>query len=103
MRLLPTIPGLIMMLFGLAGFGICVERKTHWIGPVSMIAIAIFGYQQIVSLGMAYGIDSYRPQAPYVAAAMIFGRQLFGFIFNYWLLAWVENSASRAATSRRRR
>lgn len=86
------IPGLILMPFGLAGFGICVEHKTHWMGPVSMMAITIFGYQQIVSLGMAYNIDAYKPQAPYVAAAMIFVRQLFGFTVNYWLLPWVENS-----------
>ncbi len=33
MRLTPMIPGLIMMPFGLAGFGICVEHKTHWLGP----------------------------------------------------------------------
>lgn len=92
MRLHPTIPGLILMPFGLAGFGICVEHKTHWMGPVSMMAITIFGYQQTVSLGMAYGIDCYKPQAPYVAAAVIFCRQLFGFTVNYWLLPWVEVS-----------
>jgi hypothetical protein len=81
-----------MMPFGLAGFGICVQHKTHWMGPVSMMAITIFGYQQTVSLGMAYGIDCYKPQAPYVAAAMIFCRQLFGFTVNFWLLPWVEKS-----------
>lgn len=37
MRLIPTIPGLILMPFGLAGFGICVQHKTHWMGPVSMM------------------------------------------------------------------
>ena len=112
MRLTPMIPGLILMPFGLAGFGICVEHKTHWIGPgklfglplqrlyllimlllpVFMMGVTIFGYQQLVSLGMAYGIDCYKPQAPYVAAAVIFCRQLFGFTVNYWLLPWVENS-----------
>jgi len=80
------------MPFGLAGFGICVQQKTHWMGPVSMMAITIFGYQQTVSLGMAYCIDCYKPQAPYVAAAVIFVRQLFGFTVNYWLLPWVEAS-----------
>lgn len=92
MRLIPSIPGLIMMPFGLAGFGICVQHRTHWIGPVSMMAVTIFGYQQLVSLGMAYGIDCYKPQAPYVAAAIVFCRQLFGFTVNYWLLPWVEAS-----------
>lgn len=92
MRLTPMIPGLILMPFGLAGFGICVAHKTHWIGPVSMMAITIFGYQQLVSLGMAYGIDCYKPQAPYVAASMVFCRQLFDFTVNYWLLPWVEKS-----------
>ncbi|EMC96554.1 hypothetical protein BAUCODRAFT_480367 [Baudoinia panamericana UAMH 10762] len=91
MRLHPVIPGLILMPLGLAGFGVCVQHQTHWIGPVSMMAVTIFGYQQTVSLGMAYGIDCYKPQAPYVAAAMIFCRQLFGFTVNYWLLPWVEN------------
>jgi len=57
-----------------------------------MMALTIFGYQQTVSLGMAYGIDCYKPQAPYVAAAIIFCRQLFGFTVNYWLLPWVEIS-----------
>jgi hypothetical protein len=91
-RLHPMILGLILMPLGLAGFGICVAHKTHWMGPVSMMAITIFGFQQLVSLGMAYGIDCYKPQAPYVAAAMVFCRQLFGFTVNYWLLPWVENS-----------
>ncbi|KXL50316.1 MAG: hypothetical protein FE78DRAFT_159098 [Acidomyces sp. 'richmondensis'] len=44
MRLHPMIPGLIMMPFGLAGFSSCVQHHTHWMGPVSMMAITIFGY-----------------------------------------------------------
>lgn len=92
MRLAPLIPGLFFMPLGLAGFGICVQHRTHWMGPVSMMALTMFGYQQTVSLGMAYGIDCYKPQAPYVAAALIFCRQLFGFTVNYWLLPWVERS-----------
>ncbi|KAK5222111.1 hypothetical protein LTR72_006368 [Exophiala xenobiotica] len=92
MRLHCMIPGLVIMPFALAGFGATIQHKTHWMGPTAMMALTIFGYQQLVSLGMAYGIDCYKPQAPYVAAAMVFCRQLFGFTVNYWLLPWVENS-----------
>jgi hypothetical protein len=35
-----------------------------------MMAVTIFGYERLLSLGMAYGIDCYKPQAPYVAAAL---------------------------------
>lgn len=67
------------MPFGLAGFGICIQHKTHWMGPTACMAMTIYGYQQLVSLGLAYAIDAYKPQAPYSAASMIFCRQLFGF------------------------
>ncbi|KAK5122822.1 hypothetical protein LTR85_003737 [Meristemomyces frigidus] len=64
MRLHPTLPGLIMVPFGLAGFDICVQHKTHWLVPVSMIAITILGYKQTVSLGMANGIDCSSHERP---------------------------------------
>lgn len=50
-----------------------------------MMGIAMFGHQRVLSLGMAYGIDCDKPQAPYVAEGLIFCRQLFGFIVNYWV------------------
>ena len=94
-RFHPMIHGLTLMGFGPACFGICVVYKTHWMGPVSMMAITIFCYQQLISLGMAFVIDCHKPQAPYVAAAMMFCRQLFEFTVNYWSLPWVENAGFR--------
>lgn len=61
------------------------------------MAMTIYGYQQLVSLGLAYAIDAYKPQAPYSAASMIFCRQLFGFTVNYWLFPWVEKSGFQSS------
>jgi hypothetical protein len=57
-----------------------------------MMAVTIFGYERLLLLGMAYGIDCYKPQAPYVAAALTLCRQLFGFTINYWLIQWITAS-----------
>lgn len=43
--------------------GVCLQYKTHSIGPVLGIGIGVFGLQILRTNIFAYVMDSYKPQS----------------------------------------
>ena len=42
---------------GLITFGVCIQKRTHWIGPAMGEAISSFGLQTITTICYAYSTD----------------------------------------------
>jgi MFS family permease len=54
------IPGIV----GPAGillFGLCVDHKTHWIGPAVGYAMQAFGVAAISNVAVTYSLEMYKP------------------------------------------
>lgn len=56
-RLQAIWPGFILMPAGVIIDGVCLQYKTHWIGPAIGMAVALFGLQIVSTNVFAYVMD----------------------------------------------
>ena len=92
MRLDALWPALFLAPLGLILYGVFLLTKTAWIGSAMGMGIAIFAYQIVVTVGTAYAIDSYRPQAGYVATLINAMRQLNSFFITLYNTPFVDRA-----------
>jgi multidrug resistance protein len=82
---LPAILGsLLLCPAGIIIYGVCLEKKTHWMGPVMGMAIASFGLQLVTTVCYAYCSDCYKPQSGEIGSLYNFGRQVFAFPMGFY-------------------
>lgn len=82
---LPAILGsLLLCPAGIIIYGVCLERHTHWIGPVMGMAISSFGLQLVTTVCYAYCSDCYKPQSGEIGSLYNFGRQTFAFPMGFY-------------------
>ncbi|KAI9706212.1 MAG: hypothetical protein M1820_004973 [Bogoriella megaspora] len=83
-RFLAIYPGVILLPLGVIIEGVCITRRTHWVGPAMGLGIASFGLQIAKTVIYAYVADCYKPQAPETGALINFVRQLFSFCVGFY-------------------
>jgi len=81
-------------------FGVCISKKTHWIGPALGEGLASFGLQTVTTVCYAYSTDvslslssikltlrqCYKPQSAEVAGVINFARQIFSFTVGFYAI-----------------
>ena len=85
-RLQGTIPGAILLPAGVIIQGVCLQYKTHYIGPVMGIGIAAVGLQIVSTNIYAYITDCYKPQSAEVSTLLNLGRQVFSFTLGFYMV-----------------
>jgi MFS family permease len=85
-RLYATLPGFILLPGGLIIEGVCLQYRTHYMGPVMGIGIAAFGLQIVSTNIYAYLADCYKPQNAEVSTLLNFGRQTFSFTLGFYMI-----------------
>lgn len=93
---------------GLIIHGVCVSKRTPWIGLAMGMAIASIGTQAATTLTYTYVSDCYKPQAPEVLTLVNLFRQLFAFTVGFYAIpfgdkdgfdvAWGTFAAAHFAT-----
>lgn len=80
-------PGLFLLPAGVIIEGVCLQYKTHWMGPVVGIGIGAFGLQVVSTNSFAYLADCYRPQAAEISTLLNFGRLTFSFTLAFYMVS----------------
>lgn len=83
-RLPAALGSLLLCPAGLIIYGVCIQHKTHWIGPCLGMAISSFGLQLVTTVSYAYCSDCYKPQSAEMSALYNFGRQTFAFPLGFY-------------------
>lgn len=80
-------PGLVILPAGVIIEGVCLQYKTHWMGPITGIGIGAFGLQVVSTNSFAYLADCYRPQAAEISTLLNFGRLTFSFTLGFYMVS----------------
>ena len=80
-------PGFFILPAGVIIEGVCLQYKTHWMGPVVGIGIGAFGLQVVSTNSFAYLADCYRPQAAEISTLLNFGRLTFSFTLGFYMVS----------------
>lgn len=83
-RLKASLGSLLLCPAGAIIYGVCLQRKTHWIGPVMGMAISSFGLQLVTTVSYTYCSDCYKPQSGEIGGIYNFGRQVFAFPLGFY-------------------
>lgn len=86
-RLHATWAGAFILPIGVVIEGVCLQFKTHWIGPAMGIAIAAFGLQIVSTTTFAYLTDCYKPQSAEISTVLNFGRLTFSFTLGFYMVS----------------
>jgi MFS family permease len=78
--------GAIICPAGLLIYGFSVQYKTHWIGALMGMGIAVFGQQVIATTCYTYAIDCYWLEGSEVAGFINFTRQEIGMTFAFYVV-----------------
>ncbi|KAI2463288.1 major facilitator superfamily domain-containing protein [Annulohypoxylon bovei var. microspora] len=108
-RLPASLGSMLLCPAGIIIYGVCLQRKTHWMGPVMGMAIASFGLQLVTTVSYTYCSDCYKPQSAEIGSLYNFGRQTFAFPMGFYALpfanrigiqwAWITLALITALTS----
>lgn len=71
---------------GIIIYGVCLQHKTHWMGPVMGMAISSFGLQLVTTVSYTYCSDCYKPQSAEMSSVYNFGRQTFAFPLGFYAI-----------------
>lgn len=93
-------PGLVILPAGVIIEGVCLQYKTHWMGPIVGIGIGAFGLQVASTNSFAYLADCYRPQAAEISTLLNFGRLTFSFTLGFYMVSSVSSFRMRAISLR---
>lgn len=85
-------PGVFLLPFGVIIEGVCLQYKTHYMGPVMGISIGAFGLQIISTNIFAYMTDCYKPQSAEISTLLNFGRQTFSFTLAFYCVPFAERT-----------
>jgi hypothetical protein len=85
-RLHATWPGAFILPAGVIIEGVCLQYQTHWMGPVTGIAIGAFGLQIVSTTTFAYLTDCYKPQSAEISTLLNFGRLTFSFTLGFYMV-----------------
>lgn len=83
-RLPASLGSMLLCPAGIIIYGVCLERQTHWMGPVMGMAIASFGLQLVTTVSYTYCSDCYKPQSGEIGSIYNFGRQTFAFPLGFY-------------------
>jgi MFS family permease len=83
-RLPASLGSLLLCPAGIIIYGVCLERQTHWMGPVMGMAVASFGLQLVTTVSYTYCSDCYKPQSAEIGSIYNFGRQTFAFPLGFY-------------------
>ncbi|KAF2675338.1 MFS general substrate transporter [Microthyrium microscopicum] len=83
-RLYAMLPGVILAPTGLIIEALCLQHRTHWVGPGLGIGIASAGFQIITTVTYAYTAECYPRQTSETATILNFGRQMFSFCLGFY-------------------
>ena len=86
-RLHATWPGAFILPAGVVIEGVCLQFRTHWIGPVMGIGIGAFGLQIVSTTVFAYLTDCYKPQSAEISTLLNFGRLTFSFTLGFYMVS----------------
>ncbi|RFU30522.1 hypothetical protein B7463_g5829, partial [Scytalidium lignicola] len=92
-RLQAIWPGFILMPAGVIIEGVCLQYRTHWIGPAMGIAVGLFGLQIVSTNLFAYTMDCYKPQSAELSTLLNFGRQTFSFTLGFYMLPFAHQTS----------
>lgn len=102
-------PGTFLLPIGVVIEGVCLQYKTHFMGPVMGIAIGCFGLQIVSTTIFAYITDvsqvkplhkstiltskqCYKPQSAEISTLLNFGRQTFSFTLGFYCVPFAQRS-----------
>lgn len=102
-------PGTFLLPIGVVIEGVCLQYKTHFMGPVMGIAIGCLGLQIVSTTIFSYitdvsshnhfirCIDSndkqcYKPQSAEISTLLNFGRQTFSFTLGFYCVPFAQRS-----------
>lgn len=83
-RLPAALGSLLLCPAGIIIYGVCLQHKTHWMGPVMGMAISSFGVQLVTTVCYTYCSDCYKPQSAEMGTLYNFGRQVFAFPLGFY-------------------
>ncbi|KAI1089544.1 major facilitator superfamily domain-containing protein [Rostrohypoxylon terebratum] len=89
-RLPVSLGSVVLCPAGIIIYGVCLQRETHWMGPVMGMAIASFGAQLVTTVSYTYCSDCYKPQSAEVGSLYNFGRQTFAFPIGFYALPFAN-------------
>ncbi|OQV06445.1 hypothetical protein CLAIMM_11007 [Cladophialophora immunda] len=89
-RLLAIFPAFVLIPIGIIIEGVCLERKTHWIGVAFGIALASVGLQISTTVVYTYTAECYKPQSPEIGSLLNFARQIYSFAMGFYAIPWAE-------------
>ncbi|KAJ9493834.1 hypothetical protein LTR99_011156 [Exophiala xenobiotica] len=93
-RLTATWPGAFLLPAGVIIQGVCLEYKTHWMGPILGIGIAAFGLQIVSTNIYAYLADCYKPQNAEISTLLNFGRlSCFSFTLGFYMIPFAAETS----------
>lgn len=64
-RLPPLIIPAVISPVGLIIFGVCIEKKTTWVGPAFGYAMQSFGLTAVSNIAITYAVDSFKSVSCY--------------------------------------
>jgi hypothetical protein len=76
---------------GLIINGVCIQKKTPWIGLAVGMVVTSIGVQAATTLTYAYCTDCYKPQAAEVSTLINLFRQIFAFTIGFYALPFGES------------
>ncbi|KAK3937835.1 major facilitator superfamily domain, general substrate transporter [Diplogelasinospora grovesii] len=85
-RLPASLAAMILCPAGIITYGVCLQARTHWMGPVMGMAISSFGLQLVTTVCYTYCSDCYKPQSAEIGSLYNFGRQTFAFPLGFYVL-----------------
>lgn len=91
-RLWAMIPCLILLPAGLLTFGICIDKHTHWIGPLIGVAVYYVGLVSATGIIQTYVIDCYMPEAANGVSIFNFYKCVFSFAVPFFVFTWALKS-----------
>ncbi|KAF2099237.1 MFS general substrate transporter [Rhizodiscina lignyota] len=89
-RLVAALGSLLLCPAGIIIYGVTLQHKTHWMGPVMGMAISSFGLQLVTTVSYAYCSDCYKPQSAEMSTLYNFGRQIFAFPLGFYALPFAN-------------
>ncbi|KAK7932984.1 hypothetical protein LTR80_011500 [Exophiala xenobiotica] len=99
-RLTATWPGAFLLPVGVIIEGVCLNYKTHWMGPVIGIDIAAFGLQIVSTNIYVYLADCDKPQSAEVSTLLNFGRlSCFSFRLEFYMNPFAKGTSYAIAWS----
>ncbi|GLI81570.1 hypothetical protein PoHVEF18_009955 [Penicillium ochrochloron] len=87
------IPGIV----GPAGiliFGLCVDHKTHWIGPAVGYAMQAFGVAAISNVAVTYSLEMYKPVTGEALVSIFVIRNTIGMLLSLYAADWIERQGT---------